>query len=108
MGIILIGHDKKIRSVNKFALDMLGMDSESELLGKICHNNICMAQKGACPILDLEKKVDNSEGCILNREGTEIPIIKSVIPIKIAGEKILLEAFTAITEIKLAEDRIKQ
>ncbi len=112
MGIIIIGYDKKIRVVNTIALTMLGADNEDEIIGKICHNNICPAQNGACPILDLGQNVDNSEKILLNSNGKKVPILKSVIPITLAGENLLLEAFADITplketQLKLVESEIK-
>jgi PAS domain S-box-containing protein len=106
IGVIQIGYDKKIQYVNKVAMGLLGTDREEEIIGKICHNNICPAQIDACPILDLGKKIDISEKFLLNRDGKAIEILKSVIPITIEGENLLLEAFVDIRTLKKTQKKL--
>jgi PAS domain S-box-containing protein len=108
IGIILVGYDKKIESVNKVALKLLEMDDEFEILGKICHHNICVAEIGSCPIIDLGQKIDQSEKCLINRFGKEVPILKSVIPITLGDNNYLLEAFVDISSLKETEEKLKE
>jgi PAS domain-containing protein len=65
-GVILVGRDRIIRSANKAALSMMGLDKEEDLIGKICHNNICPAEECNCPVLDLGQAVDSSEKSMMN------------------------------------------
>ena len=106
-GIMIIGRDKKIISANRIATELLGRESE-ELEGHICHDFICPTEIGKCPILDLNEKVNDSEKFLLNKNKERIPIIKSVIPIELNNENVLLEAFIDISDQKRAEEEAKK
>lgn len=106
-GIMIIGRDKKIISANRIARNILGRKSE-ELEGNICHDFIYHKEVGKCPILDLGKDYDDSEKFLLTRNKKRIPIIKSVVPIVLNNENVLLEAFVDISRQKRAEEEAKK
>ncbi|MGD9010673.1 MAG: ATP-binding protein, partial [Desulfobacteraceae bacterium] len=108
IGIMIIGKDKIIKKINKRALEIIGHQSDDNIVGKICHQTVCPAQKDNCPITDLGKKVDRSEKVVIHNNGTIIPILKTVIPMVIDDEEVLLEAFMDITELKANEHRLKE
>lgn len=108
VGVIVVGRDKTIRRVNKAALMMMGCNSPQEIIGKTCHKKICPAEVDNCPVIDLDKSIDNSEKVLLNSEGQEIPILKTVLPITLEGEDVYLEAFVDITERKQAEQELEK
>ncbi len=108
VGILSLGYDKKVRSANKAALEMLGYDTKEDIVGKSCYETFCPANKGACPIIDQGQQIDKSERFFISREGIEIPILKSVIPITLSGENVLLEAFIDITRIKEAQRKLEK
>ncbi|MFH1394744.1 MAG: ATP-binding protein [Candidatus Omnitrophota bacterium] len=105
-GIIIVGLDKRIRKINKAALEMMGIKDEKEVVGKICHNLICPAEDNKCPIIDLGEEVDVSEKELIDKNGKRIPILKSVLPIILEGEEVLLESFIDIAERKKAEEAL--
>lgn len=106
-GVFLIDADThEILEVNDVALSMTGF-SRDEVIGRICNTFICPRKKGNCPISDLGQTVDDSERMLLNRNGEEIPIIKSVVPVLLKGRKYLLESFTDITKHKRIEDELR-
>lgn len=107
-GVILVGMDKKIQSLNRSAMDLIGHLNQEELQGQICHEIFCPADKDKCPILDLKQNVDRSERILVNKEKKEIPILKSVTPIEIKGEKVLLETFLDISHLKKIEKELKE
>jgi PAS domain S-box-containing protein len=106
--MIVVGRDKKIRRVNKTALTMMGLDSPADLIGSVCHRKICPAELNACPLLDLGQSVDNSERVLLNSSGRQIPVLKTVLPLSLGGEEVLLEAFVDITERREAEEALQR
>jgi PAS domain S-box-containing protein len=108
VGVIIVGKDKTIRRVNKAALTMMGCDSPQEIIGNICHKKICPAEANKCPVIDLGNSVDNSEKVLLDRDGREIPILKTVLPITLEGEEVYLEAFVDITDRRLAEQELEK
>jgi signal transduction histidine kinase len=73
------------------------------MLGRICHQFICPAAVGQCPITDLHQEIDHSERCVLNRAGEKIPIIKSAKQIVFSGGSHLLEVFMDISAVKEKE-----
>lgn len=91
-GIIIVGKDKIVRLANRTALEILGKP-EDEVVGRICHENICPAQVDKCPVLDENQQLDNSRRVALGPDNREIPILKTVIPFISHGEEVLLEAF---------------
>jgi len=108
VGVIVVGRDKRIRRVNKTALMMMGCNSPQEVIGNTCHKKICPAEVNKCPVIDLGNSVDNSEKVLLNRSGQEIPILKTVLPITLEGEDVLLEAFVDITDRLQAEQELEK
>ncbi|MHC4508930.1 MAG: CBS domain-containing protein [Planctomycetota bacterium] len=108
VGMVVVGRDKKIRKVNKTALTMMGCSSSEQLVGNVCHKKICPMAVNECPVLDLGQSVDNSERTLLHSSGEEIPILKTVLPISLAGEEVLLEAFVDITERRQAEQALER
>ncbi|MDY6835147.1 MAG: PAS domain S-box protein [Chloroflexota bacterium] len=108
VGVIVVGRDKKVRMVNRTALEMVGVNSKKQILGQTCHYRICPAEENHCPILDLGEKVDNSERILLDQGGRYIPILKTVVPMTIGDEDVLVEAFVDITERKRAEEELRQ
>jgi PAS domain S-box-containing protein len=107
-GVVVVGRDKKIRQMNPAAAAMAGYDSEAELVGTVCHGTVCPSSIGACPVLDLGEEIDRSERLLVRRDGSTIPILKSVVPVELDGEDVLLESFVDITEGKEAEERSRQ
>lgn len=103
-GITIIDYQKNILHANESALNLMGYNDVSEIRGHICHDTLCPAAVGSCPILDLQMKVDRSERVLFTKDHDEVPILKSVTPIMYNGEEVLLEAFVDITERKHLQD----
>ena len=101
VGVTLIGPDRKIRYVNGAAMEMLRVDSEADLIGRDCHGVIC--ETGCCSVLDPDEAVLGFEAEALRPDGSRISILKSVTPLEVNGEALLMESFIDITERKRAE-----
>lgn len=107
-GLVVLNADThEIIDVNPRAVDMIGAARE-QIIGAVCHQFICPAQKGKCPITDLGMRVDNSERIMLTAKGVRVPIIKSVIPITINNRHYLLESIFDISNLKAAEAEIQK
>lgn len=107
-GVIIVGKDKIIRQANPAALEMMGYETFDQVQNISCHRNICPAEENKCPILDLNQEFDRSEHVLITRDKKEIPILKSVRPITIHGEEVLLEAFVDITERQKAYSKLRE
>ena len=104
---VMIIDDKthEIVDVNNMAAKMIGA-SRNNIVNKVCHQFVCPAADGKCPISDLGQCVDNSERILIRNDGERIPIIKTVIPVTLNGNKLLIESFIDITQRKKAEEKI--
>lgn len=107
-GVMIIGRDKRIRHANQSALASMGYESEDQVLGLICHETMCPAEADHCPILELGQRLDRSERVLVTRDGREVPILKSAIPLTLGEDKVLLEAFIDITEHRQAQQEIER
>jgi len=106
IGLIIIDPiTHSIHDINPTVVRIVGK-TRDELIGMTCHEFICPAERGKCPITDLRQNIDNSERILLKADGKRVPIIKTVVPIVIKGNTYLLESFVDITERKKAEDTI--
>jgi signal transduction histidine kinase/DNA-binding response OmpR family regulator len=106
VGILVIGRDKVIRQANPALLRMIGAQSEAQVVGKVCHDAVCEAEAGRCPILDLGRTIDSSERVLLHVTKAEIPVLKSVHSVSIRDEELLIESFVDISEQRAASEKI--
>lgn len=108
VGIMLIDPEThKIADANYAAVKIIG-DPKEQIIGSLCHNYICPAEEGKCPITDLEEEMDNSECVLLKAGGEEVPILKTVTGMKLNDQKFLLESFIDITQQKKLENQFQQ
>jgi len=107
-GLLIIDPEThRILDANPAAVEMIGTGKKN-IVGSVCHKYICPADKGQCPITDLHQSVDRSERTLLQEGGRQIPIVKSVGFITIAGRHCLLESFTDNTEHKKTETMVRE
>ncbi len=108
VGIITVdAQSHMIKTVNPATAAMFGAVPE-EIIGKSCHQYLCPAQKGACPITDLGREVDNVERVLLRADGQKIPVLKTVRRLQIKGEDRLIECFVDLTKQKGMEEELCQ
>ncbi|MBW2646156.1 MAG: response regulator [Deltaproteobacteria bacterium] len=103
-GIMVIDPETHtLADANSSALKMMAINKD-QIIGRICHEFICPAEMGKCPITDLKQTLDLSERILINANGERIPILKSVVPLMRKGRRYLIESFIDITERKRAEE----
>ena len=103
MGVMIIDPEEHIIVyANQEAADMMSREPD-EIIDRICHDRVCPAESGKCPITDLGQEIDHSERCVLNRDKEKVPIIKTVKWITFRGRPHLLESFLNISAIKEKE-----
>jgi len=105
-GIILV--DAKTHTIiaaNPEAQRMTGF-SEAEMTGHLCHKFICPAEEGKCPIGDLGLKVDRAERVLMSRDGSKVPVLKTVTEMQVGREKYYIENFIDMTQLKDAENTL--
>ncbi len=106
-GIVVIdAENHTIVDINPAAAEMICAPRE-EIIGRVCHQFICPAEAGKCPITDLGQAIDNSECVLLRPDGTEVPVLKTVVPVMLNGRKHLLGCFVDTTERKQTRERLQ-
>lgn len=104
-GIVIIDPETHtVLDINPNALFLTGQSKE-EVIGKVCHQFICPAEKGKCPITDLGQVIDNTERILIAKDGTRIPILKTATTAVVGGKDVIIESFVDIRDHKKAEDR---
>jgi two-component system sensor kinase FixL len=107
-GITLIDAEThKIVDVNPAAVQMIGVPRE-QIVGKVCHQFICPAEVGSCPITDLGQKTGTLESVLLTARGRKMPILKTISSITLDGHNHLLYSFVDLTERKEAEKAMEK
>lgn len=106
-GILLVdAATHEIVEVNSSAEEVIGL-SRAELIGHVCHKFVCPAEKNRCPITDLGQKVDRSERVLVSSgRGEKLPVLKSVVPVRIGEKEYLIESFIDLSERKKAEEEL--
>jgi len=100
VGIVAIDAEQhKIVEANPKAIELIGRPKK-EVIGSVCHNFICPAERGRCPITDLNQTVDNAERALVRPDGSKLPILKSTAPVSINGRACIIESFIDISELK--------
>ncbi|MFZ1985206.1 MAG: response regulator, partial [Desulfatitalea sp.] len=108
IGLFIIdSKTRKIELINPTAAELLGAPPEA-IVGRRCHQCLCPAQESACPILDLNQRVDNSDRMLLRSDGSKLPVLKTVNRIVIQGEEKLLECVIDISSRLEAERALKE
>ncbi|SLM29513.1 putative Multi-sensor hybrid histidine kinase [Desulfamplus magnetovallimortis] len=107
-GVVII--DSKTRIIeraNKYVATMFGGSLEN-LIGKRCHSLLCPANENACPVDDLGQTIDNSEREMIRKDGTRLPILKTVTPIILENKEKFLECFVDISKLKEIQEELLQ
>lgn len=94
----------RIVDANPLAEAITGRSRE-ELVGNMCHEFVCPAHRGECPITDFHQDLHNVEREIITKGGERIPILKTVAKAEIRGREYLIESFIDIIDRKKAEER---
>ena len=107
-GIVLVDAETHvITDANPRALEMIDAPREN-VIGAVCHRFICPTDAGRCPVTDLGEQMDESERFIITADGRSIPVLKTVVPVKISGRDMLIESFIDLSKQKKTEDALGQ
>ena len=105
--VVVDAETRAIVEANPAACGMIGASREY-LVGKRCHEHICPAQAGRCPVLDLGQEVDRSERVVLTADGREVPVLKTATRLTLNGREHILESFVDISDRKEFEKKLQE
>jgi diguanylate cyclase (GGDEF)-like protein/PAS domain S-box-containing protein len=95
-----------IIDANPVAERMIGAAKES-IIGSACHEFICDAEAGKCPITDLQENLHDSETILQRADGEKRWVLKTVVQVTLKGKNYLLENLIDITERRQWEEAIQ-
>ena len=99
-GIVLIDNNSEIIEINQFALKLLGYSSRKpKFITEISHESIITASHSKFPDAYTEP-YQSRQSELINLDGTTVPVLKSAMQIEYNGQKVLLEAFVDISDLK--------
>jgi PAS domain S-box-containing protein len=106
-GVILVEPEThRIVDINAFALKLTG-HVKHEIIGRVCHELICPADRDSCPILDLGQSRDKSKTELLKKNGETLPVMKSMTFIERSEQRFLLGTFVDITAIEESQRELE-
>lgn len=107
-GIMVIDAETHvITDVNLTAIEAIGLPKEN-IVGQVCHNFVCPAELGKCPISDLGQELDKSERNLLTSKGETRSILKTAKPLSLGDKNYLIESFIDISELKQTEEALRK
>lgn len=105
VGILIVDTSRHtILDVNPAALRLIGSRRE-EVVGRICHTILRIGQDDG---LRAQGQDERTEGLVQRSNGSNVPVLKTVVPILLRNRPSLLVCFVDITEQKAAEEKVNQ
>ena len=103
-GIILMDYKLNIVEMNDFARQRLGyVDSPAKTVSDICKTALCLESIDACPFIKSDDTTLNErskQSSFSDIHGNQVPVLKTVIPIEYNDQKVIMEAFVDISDLK--------
>jgi|GEM_PF-3535555 len=107
-GVIIVdAGTRMILDANAIACALINEPKEA-IVGAVCHRYLCPREHGECPVTDSGRTINGSEGEVVDRDGTPIPVIRSVVNVTISGRPCFLESFIDITRRQRAEEAVRE
>ena len=106
VGVVIIDEQTRvIERANDHVATLFGAPATG-LIGRPCHELLCPAARGACPVCDRGMTIENSEREMLCADGSRLAILKTVKRMVIEGRPKLLECFVDVSDRKRAQERL--
>ena len=106
VGVVIIDEQTRvIERANDHVAALFGGPATG-LIGRPCHELLCSAAHGACPVCDRGLPIENAEREMLRADGSRLAILKTVKRMVIEGRPKLLECFVDVSDRKRAEERL--
>jgi len=105
-GIVLIDKNSEIIEINQFALKLLGYTSQKpKFITEISHDIKHAATEPESPV-DYTVPYMSRQSVLISQNGTKVPVLKSAMEIEYNGQKVLLEAFVDISDLKKTQQEL--
>jgi PAS domain S-box-containing protein len=108
VGMLLIDPRRGVVvDANPIALRLTGCARE-DLLGQPCRASGCTHPLLRCPALDRGLAMENTEEVVVQPTGSQIPVLKNVVPVVLGGQNFLLESLVDISAQKELEGQLRE
>jgi len=105
-GIVLIDNNSEIIEINQFALKLLGYNSEKpKFISEISQQSNNNQSQSASPDAYTEP-YRSRQSTLISHQGIPVPVLKSAMEIEYNGQKVLLEAFVDISDLKKTQQEL--
>ena len=105
-GTLLIDSEThNITDVNPTATEIIGMPKEN-IVGSAYSDFLPPLEKGKDAFLYPGKAVNKFESILVNADGKEIPVLRSIVPVHLFNKMYFVESFVDMTRIKEAEEAL--
>jgi PAS domain S-box-containing protein len=111
VGLAILGDDHRVRHLNEPGLELMGYDSADGIIGSLCKDVFCREECEGCPERALGRpgEVSQSDEFLLARsDGSEIPVLRTLVPVTVQEESVILVVFVDISERKQAENELQE
>ncbi|MBK8164836.1 MAG: response regulator [bacterium] len=107
-GVIIVdANTLTIIDANRTASELLAVPGD-RLLGRGCKDLLCSDPGEGCPVLNGRSNYCGSPSLIRRDDGSEIPVLKTVVPVDLGGRACLFDCFVDVSEQKRAELRLQE
>ncbi len=103
VGVVVVGKDNRIRQANTAALALIGAPGDEEVVNASYPVIFGRERKEPSPVFDFGNKMASREDVLIGRNGKSIPVLTTVLPIKLGDEDVLLESIVDISDRKQKE-----
>lgn len=105
-GIVLVDNNSEIIEINQFALKLLGYNSEKpKLISEISQQSNNSKGQPTSPDAYTEP-YRSRQSNLISQKGIPVPVLKSAMEIEYNGQKVLLEAFVDISDLKKTQQEL--
>jgi len=105
-GIVLIDNNDEIIEINQFALRLLKYTTQKpKYITEISHDNELSVTEAKSPD-GYTEPYQSLQSELISMNGTTVPVLKSAMQIEYNGQKVLLEAFVDISDLKKTQRQL--
>jgi PAS domain S-box-containing protein len=105
--LVLDWEEHRIELANQAALTLIGGAAE-DVIGRPCHQFICQAEVGRCPVTDLHQPIDSAERILLTADRERVEVLKTVTQTVLNGRRLIIESLVDIRQRKQAELALRE
>lgn len=97
--VLIDANTHTIERLNVAAAELIGT-TQSDILGRLCYETICPAEKGQCPVTDLDEWLYMSERKVRTIDGELVDVQKTAVEVTFGSKRLLVETLYDIRELK--------